>query len=306
MVAAHVGPGWKQMSADEKENLGFHNTKDLVVRAKTCTACHVGGDRAEVNHDLYAAGHPPLQYEYSSFLDRYRPFQHWSAADDRRRNPAYEAEAWTVGQAVTAEAASLLALRADAEKSPGPKSWPEFAEYDCSSCHHGLEQQRFRTAAANGAGDADLVVVRGHGAAAARAAGGRSGERPAAHEMEKRNPDPAKVAAGAKALADFYDDWLNHYPAGRPMDADALRPGWPCLPARRGRRSPAAAGKRPGNCPSRFPPMIDRLRRLNPIRGRRPRCAGWRNYCGRRRPGRRRRPSTERGPLRRCKRSTTN
>ena len=211
-LAAHVGPDWKTMSADEKARRGFHDTKDLVVRAKTCTECHVGGGRTEVNHDLYAAGHPPLQYEYSSSLDRYRPFQHWSEADDRRRHPAYEAEAWEVGQAVTAAAGlRLLASRATAAKADHAKPWPEFAEYDCSSCHHGLEQQRFRsTAAMHGTPvwswftamtpllpdppDGRLKMLR--------------------TVMERRNPDAGKVASGAVALADSYDEWLKHQSTG--------------------------------------------------------------------------------------------
>jgi hypothetical protein len=47
-----------------------------------------------------------------------------------------------LGQAMTATAAlQLLAYRADsAAKTPdgSPKPWPEFAEYDCFSCHHDL------------------------------------------------------------------------------------------------------------------------------------------------------------------------
>ncbi len=223
-LAAHVGAGWKQMSADEKAKLGFRDTKDLTVRARTCTDCHVGGDRAEVNHDLYAAGHPPLQYEYSSFLDRYRPFQHWSEADDRRRHPAYEAEAWAVGQAVTAQAAlRLLEKRATAaEKSAHAAPWPEFAEYDCSSCHHGLEQQRFRTAARAPTGTptwswfVSMAPLLPEPPAVDQLNEVRA-------EMERRKPDAMKVAAGAAALADSYDEWLNHHPTGGRTDAEALR-----------------------------------------------------------------------------------
>jgi len=225
-LAAHVGAGWKQMSADEKTNLGFHDTKDLTVRARTCTDCHVGvgGDHAEVNHDLYAAGHPPLQYEYSSFLDRYRPFQHWSEADDRRRHPAYEAEAWDVGQAVTASAAlRLLEKRATAaEKSPHAASWPEFAEYDCSSCHHGLDQQRFRTATRATTGTptwswlVSMAPLLPEPPPVDRLNKVRT-------EMQLRNPDAGKVAAGAAALANSYDEWLNQHPAGGRTDAEALR-----------------------------------------------------------------------------------
>ena len=95
--------------------------KDLGNRARACTDCHVGGDRAEVNHDLIAAGHPALLFENSSFLDRYRPYQHWSEAEDRRRHPAFEVETWAVGQVVSGKAAmKLLAARR------GRRSLPTF------------------------------------------------------------------------------------------------------------------------------------------------------------------------------------
>ena len=104
---------------------------DLRTRARVCTDCHVGGDRAQVNHDLIAAGHPALLFENSSFLDRYRPYQHWSEVEDRRRHPALEAEEWAVGQAVSAEAGmKLLAIRAKVTTPPNLHPWPEFAEYD--------------------------------------------------------------------------------------------------------------------------------------------------------------------------------
>ena len=96
--------------------------KDLQNRARACTDCHVGGDRAEVNHDLIAAGHPALLFENSSFLDRYRPYQHWSEADERRRHPAFEAETWAVGQVASAEAAMKLLRREPRATSRGRSS----------------------------------------------------------------------------------------------------------------------------------------------------------------------------------------
>jgi Cytochrome c554 and c-prime len=230
-LSAHTGPGWRRTSAEEKMDRGFHETKNLAVRAETCMACHVGGERAEVNHDLLAAGHPPLQFEFSSFLDRYRAYQHWSEADDRRRDPAYEADAWAVGQAASARAAlKLLAARAGevanarAQKRADPKPWPEFAEYACSSCHHGLEQRRpvapgRKSGAPAWSGYATLTPL--------LPAFGES--RPDTlvqalrDEMETRNPGPAKVVDKAQALTQVYDDWLNRRPAHVRLDAGALR-----------------------------------------------------------------------------------
>jgi hypothetical protein len=87
-----------------------------------------------MNHDMIAAGHPRLNFEFSAYLARMP--RHWHQRTD-------EAKAWALGQAVTAQAAlRLLAARTDAvasELSAGkPTPWPEFSEFDCFRCHHDL------------------------------------------------------------------------------------------------------------------------------------------------------------------------
>src|SRR5262249_29449111 len=107
--------------------------KDVLQRARLCADCHVGGPEREVNHDLLAAGHPRLNFEFSSFQAIYP--QHWCDRDDRARYPDFEARSWAVGQVVSAQTAlNLLAYRANNKKAP----WPEFAENNCYSCHHDL------------------------------------------------------------------------------------------------------------------------------------------------------------------------
>lgn len=132
----HYLPEWQQQSAAAKESLGLRPTKDLLARAKLCVECHVGSAEADVNHDLIAAGHPRLNFEYGSYL-AVLP-KHWSERDEKTRYPDFEARAWAVGQVVCARAAlELLASRADAP-ADGGKPWPEFAEYNCVSCHRDL------------------------------------------------------------------------------------------------------------------------------------------------------------------------
>jgi hypothetical protein len=107
--------------------------KDLGQRAQVCATCHVGGANAEVNHDLIAAGHPPLRFEFAAYLARMP--RHGPADADRRRYPDFEARAWAVGQLVSARTdLELLAVQAQSTE----KAWPEFAEYDCFACHHDL------------------------------------------------------------------------------------------------------------------------------------------------------------------------
>ena len=136
-LTVHYRDDFRNQSPEYKASLGMRNTKDLATRAKVCTECHVGNVNKDVNHDLIAAGHPRLNFEYAAFLANYP--KHWSRSrPDRPPHPDFapdfEARAWAVGQAASAQAAlDLLAYRAE-EKHGRP--WPEFAEYDCFACHH--------------------------------------------------------------------------------------------------------------------------------------------------------------------------
>ena len=153
-IGPHTTEGWTEWSPQAKADLGFKETKSLVHRAKICADCHVGRrsrdglvDR-DVNHDLIAAGHPRLNFEFSAYLANMPP--HWSEKEPNptpaARNPAlvaadFPARAWVIGRLVTAKAAmELLEARAAAAESR-MAPWPEFTEYGCFSCHHDLRDQ---------------------------------------------------------------------------------------------------------------------------------------------------------------------
>src|SRR5262249_38047400 len=113
---------------------GMIDTRDLRTRAEVCVRCHVGEREMDVNHDLIAAGHPRLRFEYGAYLANYH-FRHWKERDDTARNADHEARAWMIGQLVSArKALELLSYRA----AKSGKPWPEFAEYNCAACHHNL------------------------------------------------------------------------------------------------------------------------------------------------------------------------
>ena len=132
-LAQHYLPGWKAKNDSEKQSLGFLPTKNLLQRAGACIRCHVGHDEVDVNHDLIAAGHPRLLFEYSSFLAAIP--KHWSEEEERKRYPDLDARAWMIGQVMTTQASlGLLAHRTRG-------IWPELAEYDCRACHHDLTGQ---------------------------------------------------------------------------------------------------------------------------------------------------------------------
>ncbi len=150
------------------------NTKDPVSRANICVRCHVGGPDRDVNHDLIAAGHPRLNFEYHAFMANLP--RHWNDNRDRERlqtepqsmatQPAdYEARLWAIGQVATARAAlGLLEQRVRRStqdqltgrpeqvasvhawrQGPIAPAWPELAEYSCYSCHHDIKGPRTAT-----------------------------------------------------------------------------------------------------------------------------------------------------------------
>lgn len=162
-LGPHVRLDWKSRSPQEKAELGFRQTKDLWNRAKVCADCHVGEPGRDVNHDLYAAGHPRLFFEMSAFHANMPA--HWDRNDDRRRagpqheKSSFEAKLWAIGQLASAEAAlDLLVHRANNARDdfvlrdsntsyPSNETipvWPEFAETGCFACHHNLDSPSWR------------------------------------------------------------------------------------------------------------------------------------------------------------------
>ena len=93
-----------------------------------------------MNHDLIAAGHPRLNFDYGTYLRSLPP--HWAERDrdvspPKLRPATDEFRHWLVGRAATTAASyRLLADRA----TRGP--WPELAEFDCYACHHGLSGEK--------------------------------------------------------------------------------------------------------------------------------------------------------------------
>ncbi len=138
----HHRPEWKSLSADDKRtHFGMANTRGLTSRAQSCVDCHVGNAAKgmDVNHDLIAAGHPRLAFEFSGYHSLMT--KHWD--DGRDRDPAqggnldFEALAWMKGQAVSLKA-SLELLRHRARAKP----LLDFAEFDCFACHHDLSTKQ--------------------------------------------------------------------------------------------------------------------------------------------------------------------
>jgi hypothetical protein len=227
-LTTHYVADWKFKSDADKAALGFRPTKDLFARAQACVECHVGAPDREVNHDLIAAGHPRLNFEYSAYLANIP--KHWSEPKEHERYPDLEGRAWAMGQVASAKAAlALLESRAGNEKLP----WPEFSEYDCFACHHGLNDPSWRQARgydtkvpgsfpwntwylsllpkalAMQASGSDAIVV------------ARLGD--LANEMRKPYPDRKQVGQQAHEVAQQLGQWLGRSREARYDNPVALR-----------------------------------------------------------------------------------
>ena len=142
-LTEHYLATWKNRNGEEKKSLGFAPTKELGGRIELCAGCHIGSGDREVNHDLIAAGHPRLAFEYTRF--HYAPHygKHWT---ERESNPAFEVRAWFVGQVASMRrVVGLLQTRLETNQANRP--WPELAEMSCYACHQGIGKQRTRSLA---------------------------------------------------------------------------------------------------------------------------------------------------------------
>jgi hypothetical protein len=143
-LSVHYQPAWKKLSGREKwERYGFLPVHNLTARAVNCAGCHVGDETREVNHELIAAGHPRLTFEFAGLHAAPGYRKHWEEA----LAPAeFELRAWVIGQATSLRnATALLDARARlAEPEGSGADWPEFAGYSCVSCHKALRKDAAR------------------------------------------------------------------------------------------------------------------------------------------------------------------
>ncbi len=231
----HYQGWWKQQSAEQKQAYGLYPTKDLTKRVEKCAACHVGTGNKDVNHDLIAAGHPRLTFEYTAYHHLMPP--HWREKDAR---PDWEIHAWAVGQAVTAKAAVEL-LRARAQLANQPTHpWPELAEYGCFACHHDLTSESGAASWRQGRGFAGVPGSPPWGtwfrpvpeelsrwAPALAPPGGDplmgldALFRPT--DLRSLFPPPEKVQAAADPTLQRLNDWLKHLHQSPPLSAADVR-----------------------------------------------------------------------------------
>jgi hypothetical protein len=164
--AAHTNPGerWRDKSMDVKENdYGLLRVRDPVKRSEICLSCHLGnaGEGKVLTHEMYAAGHPPLSgFDTATFSLAEPP--HWlqptevpAFTGQYKENPGriknfapdlsslHHTKMVLVSEVIALrQAMKLMAAQAKAaDKGP---AWPEFAHFECYSCHHDLKSPGFR------------------------------------------------------------------------------------------------------------------------------------------------------------------
>ena len=99
-LGPHTTEWWQGLDSRTKERqYGLRATKELAQRVEVCTECHVGRRSPdglltqEVNHDLIAAGHPRLNFEFAAYQENLPV--HW---DEKGRNAAADFPARSVGR----------------------------------------------------------------------------------------------------------------------------------------------------------------------------------------------------------------
>jgi hypothetical protein len=144
-VAVHHLPEWQHLAPEARAERGYRELADVTSRVRTCIPCHVGDASREVDHDMLAAGHPRLAFEFAAY-ERLWP-RHWSPRHRSESAADFTERSWAVGQAETLAAVALLAEVRARRAADEKGRWPEFAEFDCYACHRELSPERVADAA---------------------------------------------------------------------------------------------------------------------------------------------------------------
>lgn len=119
--------------------LGLYPTEDPRERARLCLSCHFGNEDKYVTHRIMGAGHPRLSFELDTFTAD-QP-AHYFVDDDyaERKRVWTGVQTWAIGQALAAR------HFANAVMQGGDTGlFPELTLFDCHSCHHSMDDLRWR------------------------------------------------------------------------------------------------------------------------------------------------------------------
>lgn len=121
-------------------DLGLYPTNDPEKRATLCLDCHFGAEDQFANHRIYGAGHPRITFE----LDSYTWVNAHHTADEdyhKRKAVADGVKTWAIGAAKMIERRMELLIN---DKTGTNGFFPEFAFFDCNTCHHRMSDLRYK------------------------------------------------------------------------------------------------------------------------------------------------------------------
>lgn len=146
-LESHKATDWRQRTADYA-GLGFYDNNDFQKRAEKCASCHV-----EIDHEIMAAGHPPLQFEMVAYA---QVMKHWDDCEERPNAFSPEPMLWALGQIVgLRHAATALAHRAGGDDYQSLGVFGHFKDQNCYQCHHKLVEDAARGAQ----GHVDMTAI---------------------------------------------------------------------------------------------------------------------------------------------------
>jgi hypothetical protein len=152
----HSETKWRKLSPIEKAAKGMNDLRDPVRQSTKCLSCHVGNvsEGKVVTHEMYAVGHPPLpSIEVARFADNMR---HWWLIKEKPESKQdaallkgneFERSRLALVSAANALKASMMQIAEESaiDTAPAPgESWPDYARFDCASCHHELQRPSWR------------------------------------------------------------------------------------------------------------------------------------------------------------------
>ena len=119
---------------------GMYQTDQPVPRATLCLSCHLGTKDKFATHAIMGAGHPRLQFELETFVAN-QPAHYVVDKDYLERKGAISGMTlWLTGQLTAANDFVTLLRTPLFHATP---LYPDFAFYDCDSCHHAMKDKRW-------------------------------------------------------------------------------------------------------------------------------------------------------------------
>ncbi len=200
-----------EKTATHKKNIaaGMYPTERIDERADLCVGCHLGTKNRFATHVIMGAGHPRLSYELETFTAN-QP-AHYTVDDDyvKRKGQPDADNAWLQGQ--IAAARRYLALLQSGLFEPGGM-FPELAMYDCHSCHHPMDDQRWSRRRTGGAVKPGTLRLQRHHFIGTQAAAAVFASKQQQKALRDRINALLRAgqqsAAAVRKAASELDDWL--------------------------------------------------------------------------------------------------